>query len=152
VEGKKMNLHQTILHDDIGDLVKFKNEMTINMRDLNWDGVAWVPRPDDLAKLEKTKKAFSDQLTGMQLLNDKVDALVKLKENLRWRKWPEEKPEDTEDCLMMSSPQTIAIGFHDGQTWCQYHECCSYNGEYKYSDQVTHWLPLSTLPEPEGEK
>lgn len=126
---------QTMLHDDIGDLVKFKEHMIANMRDLNWDGVAWVPRPDDLSKLEKYMKTINDQLTGAQLLHDRVDELVKFKENLRWRKADEwMDPVIDLDVLVVSKAEGVRV------------ISSRYMRDFFANGTVTHWLPLSALP------
>jgi hypothetical protein len=72
---------------------------------------------------------------------------AKLRELLRWRKWPEEKPEETG-----RNPYTVILGcdcvqatFSSGR-WLM-DERMSFED---VADMVTHWRPIGELPK-EGE-
>lgn len=65
--------------------------------------------------------------------------------DLRWRKWPEEKPESNMGCigiLDMDHPAYVICRYHDGIL--HYPACATYN--------ISHWLPFSALPKPEDKE
>lgn len=77
--------------------------------------------------------------------------------DLRWRKWPEEKPQDKEKCVVFTDNSTIDTCSFDGPNdeWIYYNYCCHYESSYggkfrELEGKVTHWLPLSALPKVEG--
>jgi hypothetical protein len=68
---------------------------------------------------------------------------AKLRDQLRWRKWPEEKPEETG-----RNPYTVILGcdcvqatFSSGR-WLM-DERMSFED---VADMVTHWRPIGPLP------
>lgn len=100
------------------------------------------------SSLEKYGRKMGWGLSGVQpenwiLLDHAVDELVKLRDQLRWRKWPEEKPEETG-----RNPYTVILGcdcvqatFSSGR-WLM-DERMSFED---VADMVTHWRPIGPLP------
>jgi hypothetical protein len=90
------------------------------------------------------------EMLGLDLLSkvgSKIAELetenVELREQLRWRKWPEEKPEETG-----RNPYTVILGcdcvqatFSSGR-WLM-DERMSFED---VADMVTHWRPIGELP------
>lgn len=71
--------------------------------------------------------------------------------DIRWRKWPEEKPEPYAHCLVRSESETIdRCWLEEGGEWIYYNYCCGYDSNYNFHEKVTHWLPLSALLVPES--
>ena len=67
-----------------------------------------------------------------------------LEEERRWRKFPDENPEDWETVVVRMSDgfYDIAAYMSNGQGW--------YFGEgYHKPEDVTHWMPLPKAPEEE---
>ena len=64
----------------------------------------------------------------------------RLREQLRWRKWPDEKPEDQQDCIVAFEPagEFGAANFRDRE-WL-----VGWDAEGK---DPTFWMPLPTPPE-----
>jgi len=87
------------------------------------------------------------------MLHDDIGNLVKFKENLRWRKWPEEKPIQGGRIICIPENANLKI---NGIGW-KFHFIATFiNGEFiddaSCSSKVTHWMPISALPELEKKK
>ena len=78
---------------------------------------------------------------------DKVIAELKariaeLEEERRWRKFPDEKPEEDTWCIV----------FHDGEIDSDHYTRFAYNNKCDfalYGNEVTHWMPLPSAPKEE---
>lgn len=71
-----------------------------------------------------------------------VDELVRLREQMRWRKWPEEKPKIIGVYLVLTSNSELdceAIHFHDQTNW------------HIHGRPVLYWRPIGPLPGEGGE-
>jgi len=92
------------------------------------------------SSLEKYGRKLGWGLSGIQpenwiLLDHAVDELVKLREQLRWRKWPEEKPEAEQHCQLILANNSFP------------HLCCSiYPFAHWEILNATHWRPIGPLP------
>ncbi len=61
---------------------------------------------------------------------------AKLRDQLRWRKWPEEKPEVEQQCQLILANKLAPI------------LCCSkYPFDHWENLNATHWRPIGPLPE-----
>ena len=61
--------------------------------------------------------------------------LIKLRDQLRWRKWPEEKPEVEQHCQLILANNSFP------------HLCCSiYPFAHWENLNATHWRPIGPLP------
>jgi hypothetical protein len=95
------------------------------------------------ASLEKYSRKLGWGLSGIQpenwiLLDHAVDELVKLRELVRWRKWPEEKP--TPRCHYL----VLTDGSCDVGTHVSYY---SVNIGWATEDAgITYWRPIAPLP------
>lgn len=67
-----------------------------------------------------------------------------LRELLRWRKWPEEKPEKDGDYLCADSGRIFVAGFADG-SWLENY------GTDELLAEVQYWRPIGPLPGEGGE-
>ena len=75
---------------------------------------------------------------------DKVIAELKariaeLEEERRWRKFPDEKPEEDTWCIV----------FHEGEIDSDHYTRFAYNNKCDfalYGNEVTHWMPLPSAP------
>ena len=77
-----------------------------------------------------------------------LQALLELKRNLRWRKWPEEKPKIGEFFLVPTEPGYAVLNLKDDSGFCSVHLLTKvYGHSLGDGDQ---WFPLSALPKPEG--
>ncbi len=64
-----------------------------------------------------------------------MERLVKLEDQLRWRKWPEEKPEAEQQCQLILANKLAPI------------LCCSkYPFDHWENLNATHWRPIGPLP------
>lgn len=80
-----------------------------------------------------------------KMLHDDIGDLVRFKNNLRWRKWPEEKPEPSTGCIGIidiNPPAYILCRYQDGQF--------IFPASMQY--EISYWLPLTALPEIESIK
>lgn len=62
-----------------------------------------------------------------------------LEEERRWRKFPDEKPEEDTWCIV----------FHDGEIDSDHYTRFAYNNKCDfalYGNEVTHWMPLQSAP------
>jgi hypothetical protein len=97
------------------------------------------------ASLEKYSRKLGWGLSGIQpenwiLLDHAVDELVKLRDQLRWRKWPDEKPEVEQQCQLILANKLAPI------------LCCSkYPFDHWENLNATHWRPIGPLPSEGGE-
>jgi hypothetical protein len=95
------------------------------------------------SSLEKYGRKLGWGLSGIQpenwiLLDHAVDELVKLRDQLRWRKWPEEKPEHRGRYLVLTDG-TTGIGNH-----VSYY---SAGIGWATSDAgISHWRPIGPIP------
>lgn len=65
---------------------------------------------------------------------------AELKEEHRWRKFPDEKPEEDTWCIV----------FHDGEIDSDHYTRFAFNKKCDftlYGYEVTHWMPLPSAPE-----
>jgi hypothetical protein len=84
----------------------------------------------------------------MQLEDD--NALLRrnnaeLREATRWRKFPDEKPEEWDTVIVRFGDgfYDIAVYMSNGQGWD------IGDGLYHKSEEVTHWMPLPSAPKDE---
>ena len=100
------------------------------------------------ASLQKYSQKLGLGLSGIQpenwiLLDNAVDELIKKREQLRWRKWPEEIPEvDGRYLVSMDSKDPI-----DDGTWlgtCNFHKG-QWMGQAWQVDKLLY-LPIPELP------
>ncbi len=71
---------------------------------------------------------------------------AELKEERRWRKFPDEKPEEWDTVVVRFSDRfyDLAVYLSNGQGWD------IGDGLYHKSEEVSHWMPLPSAPK-EGE-
>jgi len=82
------------------------------------------------------------EILGLDLLSkvgSKIGDLeaenAELREQLRWRKWPEEKPEVEQHCQLILANNSFP------------HLCCSiYPFAHWENLNATHWRPIGPLP------
>jgi hypothetical protein len=77
-------------------------------------------------------------------LRKKYDAkkvkVARLKEALRWRKWPDERPENSQSCFIFLPNGGIDVFYYDGGVW----HC----GKDVYTDATSfNWLPIPSCPQ-----
>ena len=86
-----------------------------------------------IAELEESHKKEVEQL---------LMEIVKLKEERRWRKFPDEKPEEWATVVVIFSDgfYDLAVYLSNGQGWD------IGDGRYHESEEVTHWMPLPAAP------
>lgn len=68
----------------------------------------------------------------------------RLRDLVRWRKWPEEKPEKDGDYLCADSGRIFVAGFADG-SWAE-----NYGTDILLTE-VEYWRPIGPLPGEGGE-
>jgi len=96
------------------------------------------------SSLEKYGRKLGWGLSGIQpenwiLLDHAVDELVKLRDQLRWRKWPEEKPVTSGRYLVLTDGSTD-IGNHLSY-WSRTAESWSTKDA-----GIAYWRPIGPLP------
>ena len=78
--------------------------------------------------------------TQLYYRKDEADKVIEeLKEERRWRKFPDEKPEEDTWCIV----------FHDGEIDSDHYMRFAYNNKCDfalYGNEVTHWMPLPSAP------
>ena len=86
-----------------------------------------------IADLEESHKKEVEQL---------LMEIVKLKEERRWRKFPDEKPEEWDTVVVRLSDgfYDLAVYLSNGQGWD------IGDGLYHKSEEVSHWMPLPSAP------
>jgi hypothetical protein len=80
-----------------------------------------------------------DVLDGVERLKARI---AELEEERRWRKFPDEKPEEDTWCIV----------FHDGEIDSDHYTRFAYNNKCDfalYGNEVTHWMPLPSAPKEE---
>ena len=90
---------------------------------------------DRLRNVVKDFKLKADQL--LKIDQDHRLRLIRLEELLRWRKWPEEKPEVSGVYLVLTGHHELdceAIHFHDQIKW------------HIHGRPVLYWRPIGPLP------
>ena len=89
----------------------------------------------EIEKLEKKNK----KLTNALILRN--DELLKARDALRWRKYPEEKPKDNGDCLVTDYLGDIAVLFYstEDELWC--------SSRIVGVEGIVYWLPIPPLEE-----
>ena len=97
--------------------------------------------------LEKYSIKLGWGLTGIQgecwtLLDMAVDELVAKRDMLRWRKWPEERPEEPMTVWLCTDGGATGSGYFDGK---EIHD--GNNGWNGHVTRWTHWRPIGNLPE-----
>jgi hypothetical protein len=89
----------------------------------------------------------------MEQACDVLDGVVRLKERIaeleeerRWRKFPDEKPEEWDTVIVRIGDgfYDLAVYMSNGQGWD------IGDGTYHKPEEVTHWMPLPSAPK-EGE-
>lgn len=90
-----------------------------------------------IADLEESHKKEVGQL---------LMEIVKLEDERRWRKFPDEKPEEWATVIVRFGDgfYDLAVYMSNGQGWD------IGDGLYHKSEEVTHWMPLPSAPK-EGE-
>ena len=80
--------------------------------------------------------AFEDEV---YLKSEADKAIEELKEERRWRKFSEEKPEKDQWCLV----------YHEGEIDADHYtdDCNNHCRFVMYGNYVTHWMPLPKEPE-----
>ena len=74
---------------------------------------------------------------------DRINSrIAELEEERRWRKFPDEKPEEWETVVVRFSDgfYDLAVYLSNGQGWD------IGDGLYHKSEEVTHWMPLPPAP------
>lgn len=90
-----------------------------------------------------------DVLDGVVRLKERIAELEKLNNELeeerRWRKFPDEKPEEWATVVVKFSDgfYDLAVYLSNGQGWD------IGDGLYHKSEEVTRWLPLPSAPKEE---
>lgn len=81
-------------------------------------------------------------LDGVARLKQRI---AELEEERRWRKFPEEKPEEWATVVVRLSNgfYDLAVYMSNGQGWD------IGDGLYHKSEEVTHWMPLPLAPKEE---
>lgn len=77
-------------------------------------------------------------------MSDDKAEIDRLRDLLRWRKWPEEKPEKNGDYLCADSGRIFVAGFADG-FWAEDY------GTDELLAEVQYWRPIGPLPGEGGE-
>jgi len=82
---------------------------------------------------------MQDQRNALEVENDQLRARVReLDDQLRWRKWPEEKPETNGRYLVLTDGSTD-IGYH-----VSYYSMSA--GWATKDTGISHWRPIGPLP------
>ena len=70
------------------------------------------------------------------------ERIAELKEERRWRKFPDEKPEEWDTVIVRIGDgfYDLAVYLSNGQGWD------IGDGLYHKSEEVTHWMPLPSAP------
>ncbi len=83
-------------------------------------------------------QCMQDQRNALEVENDQLRARVReLEDQLRWRKWPEEKPKIIGVYLVLTGNSELdceAIHFHDQTNW------------HIHGRPVLYWRPIGPLP------
>lgn len=77
-----------------------------------------------------------------QCAGQKINELA---EAARWRKWPEEKPEQPMVVWLITDGGATGSGYFDGK---EIHD--GNDGWNGYATRWTHWRPIGELPKQEG--
>jgi hypothetical protein len=81
---------------------------------------------------------MQDQRNALEVENDQLRARVReLEDQLRWRKWPEEKPEVGQHYLLMAGAKAPTVAEFTGE---------NFRFPSRIVDGVTHWRPIGELP------
>lgn len=100
-----------------------------------------------------------ESVNKQTMLHDDIGDLVKFKKNLRWRKWPEEKPRENEGRCLVSHYNEIMLYVTEGLDtdgsidasvvphWQGLASDC-----LSLCDKNDLWIPLSALLKPEDRK
>lgn len=82
---------------------------------------------------------LSNEMRPYYLKSEADKVIADLKEERRWRKFSEEKPEHDAWCLV----------FHEGEIDADHYtdDCNSHDRFVMYGHYVTHWMPLPKAPE-----
>ena len=75
-------------------------------------------------------------------VDEKDKEIAELKEERRWRKFPDEKPEEWDTVVVRFSDgfYDLAVYLSNGQGWD------IGDGLYHKSEEVSHWMPLPSAP------
>ena len=75
-------------------------------------------------------------------VDEKDKEIAELKEELRWRKFSEEKPEEWDTVIVRIGDgfYDLAVYLSNGQGWD------IGDGTYHKPEEVTHWMPLPSAP------
>ena len=83
-------------------------------------------------------QCMQDQRNALEVENDQLRARVReLEDQLRWRKWPEEKPEVGQHYLLMAGAKAPTVAEFTGE---------NFRFPSRIVDGVTHWRPIGELP------
>ncbi len=93
-----------------------------------------------IADLEESHKKEVGQLL-MEIVGLKA-RIAELEEERRWRKFPDEKPEEWDTVVVRFSNgfYDLAVYLSNGQGWD------IGDGLYHKSEEVSHWMPLPSAP------
>jgi regulator of replication initiation timing len=121
-------------HDD--ELSRLKAR-TAELKALNHDLCERVTENDDI-------RLHWEEIEQTRAENERMKArIAELEEERRWRKFPDEKPEEDTWCIV----------FHDGEIDSDNYTRFAYNNKCDfalYGNEVTHWMSLPSAPK-EGE-
>jgi hypothetical protein len=83
-----------------------------------------------------------DVLDGVAKLKARI---AELEEERRWRKFPDEKPEEWDTVIVRFGDgfYDLAVYMSNGQGWD------IGDGRYHKSEEVSHWMPLPSAPKEE---
>ena len=75
-------------------------------------------------------------------VDEKDKEIAELKEERRWRKFPDEKPEEWDTVIVRIGDgfYDLAVYLSNGQGWD------IGDGLYHKSEEVSHWMPLPSAP------
>lgn len=122
---------------------ELKHQLMLN-KDMSWVPCYLKSEVDKvIEELKREKKYTLEQTT--EVINAQEKAIAELKEERRWRKFPEEKPEEWETVVVRMSNgfYDLAVYMSNGQGWD------IGDGLYHKSEEVTHWMPLPSAPKEE---
>ena len=101
---------------------------------------------DELTRLKARIAELERMDTEHTLQIAKMNGYIShLEEERRWRKFPDEKPEEWETVIVRFGDgfYDLAVYMSNGQGWD------IGDGRYHKSEEVSHWMPLPSAPKEE---
>jgi len=110
-----------------------------------------APTPDGTGLADYYLKSEADKVIVGLVESHKKEVgrllmeIAELEEERRWRKFPDEKPEEWDTVIVRIGDgfYDLAVYLSNGQGWD------IGDGTYHKSEEVTHWMPLPSAPNEE---